>query len=84
MPDFSVEDVEISPSEFVYACSKREIKDLIECLQEEDYIKGNLHPVDNANLLDKEWSEVCQKLNDSRLQLTLEEEEIIKKIAFRL
>ncbi len=84
MPDFSVEDVEISPSEFVYACSKREIKDLIECLQEEDHIKGNLHPNDGGNLLDDEWLKVCHKLNDSRLQLTLEEEEIIKKIASRL
>ena len=45
---------------------------------------SSLHPVDNANLLDEEWSEICQKLNDSRLQLTLEEEEIIKKIASRL
>ena len=45
---------------------------------------SNLHPVDNANLLDKEWTEVCQKLNDSRLQLTLEEEEIIKKIGIKI
>ena len=45
---------------------------------------SNLHPIYNANLLDEEWTEVCHKLNDSRLQLTLEEEEIIKKIASRL
>ena len=81
MPDFSIE---VSPDEFVNSCHKREIKELIECLQEEGHIKGNLHPLDSSNILDDEWFEVCDKLNDSRLRLTLEEEETIKKIASRL
>ena len=69
MPEFYVEDLDIDPSDFVSACSKREVEEFLE----------------DKNLLDEEWDEVIGKLaGRGRLRLTNEEEEIIRKIANRL
>lgn len=86
MPEFYVEDIDIDPSDFVDACSKREIEELINVLVEDGYIPKINHtaPADK-NLLDEEWDEVIGKIAGlGRLRLTKEEEEIIKKIASRL
>ena len=87
MPEFYVEDIDIDPSEFVSACSKREIDELIDALAEDGYIVKPIKSVSarDKNILDEEWDEVMGKLGgNGRLQLTNEEEEIIKKIANRL
>jgi hypothetical protein len=87
MPEFYVEDIDIDPSEFVSACSKREIDKLIDALAEDGYIVKPIKSVSarDKNILDEEWDEVMGKLGgNGRLQLTNEEEEIIKKIANRL
>jgi len=87
MPEFYVEDLDIDPSEFVGACSKREIEELIDALTEDGYIVKPINsvPLEDKNLLDEEWDEVIGKLaGRGRLRLTNEEEEIIRKIANRL
>jgi hypothetical protein len=87
MPEFYVEDLDIDPSDFVSACSKREIGELIDALAEDGYIVKPINsvPAEDKNLLDEEWDEVMGKLaGRSRLRLTNEEEEIIRKIANRL
>jgi hypothetical protein len=87
MPEFYVEDLDIDPSEFVSACSKREIGELIDALAEDGYIVNPINsvPAEDKNLLDEEWDEVMGKLaGRGRLRLTNEEEEIIRKIANRL
>jgi hypothetical protein len=87
MPEFYVEDLDIDPSEFVDACSKREIEELIDALTEDGYIVKPINsvPLEDKNLLDEEWDEVMSKLaGRGRLRLTNEEEEIIRKIANRL
>jgi hypothetical protein len=87
MPGFYVEDLDIDPSEFVDACSKREIEELIDALTEDGYIVKPINsvPLEDKNLLDEEWDEVMSKLaGRGRLRLTNEEEEIIRKIANRL
>jgi len=38
MPDFYVDDVSIDPSEFVGACSKKELKELIQILVDDGHI----------------------------------------------
>jgi hypothetical protein len=38
MPDFSVDDIEIEPWEFVSACSRREKKELVEALINDDEV----------------------------------------------
>ena len=85
MPEFE-SYVDIDPSDFVSACSKREIKELIECLAEDGYLKPTYYnvPEDKQSLLDKIWGETLDKLSNNRLMLTTEEEEIITKIANRL
>jgi len=87
MPEFYVEDIDIDPSEFVSACSKREIGELIDALAEDGYIANPINsvPAEDKNLLDEEWDGVIGKLaGRGRLRLTNEEEDIIRKIANRL
>jgi len=88
MPEFETY-VDIDPSEFVSVCSESEIKELIECLVEDGYLKPTYYnvpnvPEDKQSLLDKIWGETLDKLSNNRLMLTTEEEEIITKIANRL
>ncbi len=85
MPDFYVGDLDITPDEFVSACSDREINELVDILMDEGVIKEN-HLINNTNdnILDEIFNEGLEKLATSRHRLTSEEEEIIKKIASRL
>jgi len=77
MPDFYVDDLDISPSEFLDACSDREINQLIEILLEDGYIsKESLLNSDSEGTYDDtSYTEALVKLSDSRLRLTNEEEE---------
>jgi hypothetical protein len=84
MPDFYVDDLDISPSDFVDACSNREINQLIEILIEDGYISKESFLNSEGTYDDTSYTEALVKLGDSRLRLTNEEEEIIKKIANRL
>jgi hypothetical protein len=82
MPDIYV-DVDVD--DFLECCSKKDIEDIITYLVED----GTLHkksiftiPQDGS-LLNQEISETLLKISKHRLQLTLEEEETLKKIANR-
>ena len=82
MPTFTQEiDVEIE--EFVDSLYKREIDELIDYLKQEGHLNGEV-TLPEMNLQDIEWSKVIDKLSQSRLQLTIEEEELIKNIANKL
>ena len=88
MPDFQVEDVDIDPSEFVYACNKREIKELIDTLIEENHIKpdavinGKTQST-SGNVPDSIFKNNLDVLSANRLHLTIEEEDMINKLAER-
>ena len=85
MPDFYAGDLDISPDEFVSACSESEINELVDILIDEGFIKRDiLTDNTNNNVLDEIFNEALQKLAVSRHRLTNEEEEIIKIIASRL
>jgi hypothetical protein len=88
MPYFNVDDLDISPSDFVDSCSRREINELIEILIEDGYLTDNdvnsEIKKNNKSYLDKIYDECLFKLSISKHRLTNEEEEIIKKIADRL
>ena len=74
-------DIDIEVDEFVSACNSREIKKLINYLQEQGHLDGEML-TNNMSIADKEWSEVISKIGGrARLRLTNEEEEIIRKIA---
>lgn len=87
MPDFSTE-IEIEPWEFVSECSKREIQELIESLIEEGYISRSAavssEKDKNKNIMDDEWDVITDKLNQNRLRLSNDDEEMIRKIVSKL
>lgn len=85
MPEFE-SYIDVDPSDFVYSCSKREIKELIECLVEDGHLSKSSLPMTEGqkNLLDIEWESYMSKLFENRLRLSKEEEEIIVQIASRL
>lgn len=81
MPDFTTE-IDIDPYEYVSECSKREIKELIECLIDEGHINSNSPLVDkNKSILDEEWDEVVGKILSSRLIMSTEDEQMIRLIS---
>lgn len=85
MPEFETY-IDIDPSEYLYSCSDREIKELIDCLIEDGHIQSKCVASKNneqKNILDLEWDEIINKLSLNRLSLTIDDEEIIKKISNR-
>jgi len=81
MPDFSTY-IDIDPYDYVEECSKRELQELIGILKQGDLWEET--KVDNMNILDMEWNETIKKLANGRIQLSNEDEDIIRKIANKL
>lgn len=84
MPTFYSEDIDIDPSDFVDACDRQEIQELIDVLIEDGYIKQTARPVSEAredNLMDLTYKNAIEKLLDKRIYLTLEEEQFILTLA---
>jgi hypothetical protein len=85
MPDFYIDSIDISPSEFVDACSDREINQLIEILIEDGYIDHNTLIISENKTPDEQlFSQSLAKLIENKHRLTNEEEKIINKISNRL
>ena len=86
MPDFYVDDIEIEPGEFVYACNTREIKELIESLVENGHLPS--HVIDSEGnvktpkrgVMELEFIENLEKLKEKYYSLTLDEEQTIQEI----
>ena len=88
MPSFQVEDLDIDSDEFVYACNKREIKELIDTLIEENHIRADAvinstNQSTRANVPDSIFNDNLDILSANRLRLTLDEEDMIIKLAQR-
>jgi hypothetical protein len=76
--DIDIEDV-------LNDCSSWEIDQVIEWLKDNDYLENKyITPDDNDNILDIEFKITLDKIRDKRLNITLEDEEIIKQIANKL
>lgn len=84
MPEFDTY-VEVDVDEFLSACSDREREDLIDTLEEDGYVKRVVpkgsKPADLLSIPDLEWQEMIVRLSGCRMQVTTEDEEILKKIA---
>jgi len=72
-------EVDIDVDEFVDNCSHREKEELIKALKQGDLWEAT--DSENLSLMEIEWNETLTKLANARLQLSNEEEDIIKKIA---
>ena len=83
MPSFNTDaEVDVDVQEFLDACNNREITEIIEYLEENDYInKGQLHG--NISINEGEFRENLDAIQDNYLRLTKEEEAIIATIAKR-
>jgi hypothetical protein len=76
---FTEVEVDIDVDDFLESCSRREKEDLVRRLKELNLWEETAS--ENLSIMDLEWKETLAKLANARLQLTNEEEEIIKKIA---
>jgi hypothetical protein len=74
-------DVFVDVEEFYEACSEKEIEELIKLLCRDNYLEHFHEDEDKDNMLDKEYHSALDKLYGNRVNLTLEEEETIRKIA---
>ena len=84
MPDFTVDDLYISPREFVNECSTREMTQLIDILIECGYIPDTSNIGGPDNIHDELFQDAIDKIRASRHILSKTEEDIIKAIADRL
>jgi hypothetical protein len=85
MPSFTHVDVDVDVDDFMYQCNNREIKEVIEYLIEEGHIEPQQVVGSNTStsLLEYEFNEMLQKIQENRLRLTFEEDALLKKIADR-
>lgn len=88
MPDFTPDDIDVNPSEFVDACSSIERQELIDYLVECGYIsedqkdiKTPNYGVKSPNVNDKTYWDALNVLTKSRHLLSLDEENYINNIA---
>ena len=81
MPDFEFYN-EIEVDEFWFECTKSEKQELIDLLVEEGFvIRKTKQPDDpNRNLLDEEWDNLCDKLQNIRQRMSVDDEQTIKQI----
>jgi len=84
MSDFYIDDLEISPSEFLDACSRDEINQIIRILVEDEYILPSHLLSGDQNPEESIFIEGLTKLAESKHRLTLEEENVIMNIVNRL
>lgn len=87
MPDFTPDDIDISPSEFVDSCNSREIQQLIEILVEDGHIqpdqlsKSESHGVRRPNINDERFWNSLDHLKKCRDLLSIHEENYINNMA---
>ncbi len=84
MPDFYVDDLEISPSDFLDACSRDEINQVISILIEDGFISPSQLLSGDYNPEESIFIESLTKLAQSKYRLTIEEEGLIMNIVNRL
>jgi hypothetical protein len=88
MPEFTAE-VDIDPSEFIDSCNSRELKRLVEILEEDGHIQpseettSKNNGVRKPNINDQRFWESLDHLAKCRDLLTITEEEFINNLANR-
>jgi hypothetical protein len=87
MPDFSVDDIDISPIEYINACGDYDIKELIKELEDSGYLKSGSSSSDinkeTINSRDVEFWNSLGHLKNKRHLLTTSEEDFIISLAER-
>ena len=82
MPEFE-SYVDVDVDEFVSSCSKREIKELIECLVEDGHLEKNQfvkQPDDKKGVLEEEFLNKLEVLSTKYYSMSGEEVEFIDNL----
>ena len=80
MPYVTTEaEIDLEVDEFWEMCSSREKMELVDMIVEDGYA-SKLESSGKQSINEHEWSIVCDKLKRNRLSLTIEQEEMIKKL----
>lgn len=77
-------DVDIDVDEFLDDCSERDIKNVIEWLRDNDYLGDNNASISGSstdNIMEMTYKNALNKLYNKRVNLSLEEEEFLIKLA---
>jgi len=83
MPYFETyAEVQVEVDEFLSSCNEREIREVIDKLKEDGHLSNINVPIpENEQLIsDKNWNQTCQKLSEIRLQMSMEDIEVIENI----
>lgn len=83
MPDFYVEEISIDPDQFVDSCNKRELKELIDYLVEEDLVVRKGVKAAARGNDEQVFEEALLKLSGKWNMLSTAESEFISNIAKR-
>jgi hypothetical protein len=75
-------EVEVEVDDFLSSCGSKEIKQVIDKLKEDGHLSNINVPIpENEQLIsDKNWNQTCQKLSEIRLQMSMEDIELIENI----
>jgi len=85
MPRFYQEveaEVDVEIDDFLSSCSSRDINELIEALIEDGYLKADCqtNSTGKKTYLEEEWDQISNKINEIRLRISPEDEELIRNI----
>jgi hypothetical protein len=89
MPYFNYDgDISVDPDDYIDNCSEDEIEELIQYLVNKKHlppsiIEGKYISTQTQSVLEEEFGKTMSKIVSNRLQLTNEEDEILRKIASR-
>ena len=85
MPDFDYDGyIDIDVDDFLSACNKRDIDDIIDALIEDGYLKNSDRTIDERSQMsapEQLFEEALSKLHGKWNQLSKEEEQIIMLLA---
>ena len=83
MPRFyQVAEVDVEIDDFLSSCSSRDINELIEALIEDGYLNADCqtNSTGKKTYLEEEWDQISNKINEIRLRISPEDEELIRNI----
>ena len=82
MPKFYKDvEIDLSVDEFIMLCSENDIYEFVDKLKSTN--KWIIEPINGESILKDEFNKTINKIYQNRLQLTQEEDELLKKIANR-
>jgi hypothetical protein len=83
MPTFYADDLDIDVDDFLSSCSTKEIKEIINLLQEDGQLDYGFNITGRESINERMFLESLYKIKDNWIGLSKEEEDIILNISKR-